>query len=260
MAYENIEFEVKKNTGFIYINRPKVLNALDEKTMSELKCAFSRMRDDKEVRVVILTGRGEKAFVAGADISQFNKFNTIQAKEFAECGQKTFDLIENLGKPVIAAVNGFALGGGCELAMACTLRIASDNAKFGQPEINLGLIPGYGGTQRLPRLIGKTKALELILTGDIITANDAMALGIVNRVVPQADLFKECEALADKIASKSPVIAKLAIESINRGLNTAMKEGCEIEASLFGACFATKDKIEGVNAFLEKRKPAFTGE
>ncbi len=260
MAYENIETEVKNNIGYVFINRPKVLNALDVNTVSELETAFIFMRDDSNVRVVILSGRGDKAFVAGADISQFNKYSTIQAKEFAESGQKVFDLIENLGKPVIAAINGFALGGGCELAMACTLRLASDKAKFGQPEINLGLIPGYGGTQRLPRLVGKTKAMEMILTGDIFTAQDALDIGLVNKVIPQADLLIESTKLAEKLASKSPVITKLALEAVNRGLNTALKEGCEIEASIFGSCFSTKDKTEGVSAFIEKRKPTFTGE
>jgi len=260
MTYENIETEIKNLIGYIYINRPKALNALDVKTVEELECAFYTMKDDKNVRVIILTGRGDKAFVAGADITQFNSYNTVQAKEFAEAGQKVFDMIENLGKPVIAAINGFALGGGCELAMACTLRIASEKAKLGQPEINLGLIPGYGGTQRLSRLVGKTKAMELILTGDFIDAQEALAIGLVNKVVPQEDLLPEVEKLAGKIATKSPVILKLALESVNRGLNTALREGCEIEASLFGSCFSTKDKTEGVNAFLEKRKPDFKGE
>jgi len=260
MAYDNIETEVKNNIGYIFINRPKVLNALDEKTVSELECAFIKMRDDEKIRVIVITGRGDKAFVAGADISQFNKYSTLQAKEFAESGQRVFNFIESLGKPVIAAVNGFALGGGCELAMACSLRIASDKARFGQPEINLGLIPGYGGTQRLPRLVGKTKALELILTGEFISSQEAYDIGLVNKVVPHADLMIEANKLAEKIASKSPVIVKLAMEAVNRGLNMPLKEGCELEATLFGSCFSTHDKTEGVNAFLEKRKPEFKGE
>ncbi len=227
------------------------------KQLPNLKKAFTELRNDKTVFVVIITGSGQKAFVAGADISELNKLNMIGGKEFAENGQKVFNLIENLDKPVIAAVNGFALGGGSELALSCHIRIASENAKFGQPEVNLGLIPGFGGTQRLTRLINSGRAMEYILTGDMIDANEALRLGLVNKVYKQEELLDKALEMANKIASKGQQAIRLAVKAINIVDEVSSKEGQTYEASLFGLCCGTEDAKEGTAAFLEKRKPDF---
>ncbi len=259
MAYETLLYEVKEGIAYVTINRPKVLNALDDTVINELGQVFAAIKDDSQVKAVILTGSGEKAFVAGADITQLVELNTLTGKVFAEKGQAVFNLIENLGKPVIAAINGFALGGGCELAMACTLRVASTRAKLGQPEVNLGIIPGYGGTQRLPRLVGKGRAMELVLTGRMVDAQEAFQMGLVNKVVEPEKLMEEAEALARTIMGKGPVAVKLAMEAVNRGLEVSLEEGLRIEADLFGVCCSTEDKVEGTKAFLEKRKAGFQG-
>jgi enoyl-CoA hydratase len=241
------------------VQRPHRLNALDASTLDELRQAVLDLQQDESVRCVIVTGAGDKAFVAGADISEIAGDTSEGARQRALRGQHVFDLIERLGKPVVAAVNGFALGGGCELAMACTLRIAADTARFGQPEINLGLIPGFAGTQRLARLVGKTKAMEMILTGSAISASDALAIGLVNRVVPAADLMKDVRAIAAELAAKPPIAMRYAMEAVNNGLEMPFAEACRLEASLFGMVAATEDMREGTRAFLEKRKAAFTG-
>ncbi len=236
-----------------------MLNALNGATLPELATAFTTAREDHDVLAVILTGEGEKAFVAGADITEFSGVTAADAIEFARRGQRTFALAENMGKPVIAAVNGFALGGGCELAMACTLRIASESARFGQPETKLGLLPGYGGTQRLPRLVGKGRALQIILTGDMVKADEALRIGLVNEVVAAAELLPRAEAIAKKIIANAPISAHLTIDAVNRGMDMALGEGLELEASYFGISFATEDKLEGTKAFAEKRAPSFKG-
>ncbi len=257
--YETLLLEKEGKIAIVKINRPDKLNALNSKVIDELEDVFIKLKDDPEVFVIILTGVGEKAFSAGADISGFPELDPIRAKEFSLKGQRVFSLIENLGKPVIAAVNGYALGGGCELAMACTIRIASSNAKFGQPEVNLGIIPGYGGTQRLPRIVGKGRALELILTGRTIDAQEAYNIGLVSKVVPLEQLMEEAKSLANLLLTKGPVALKLAIEAVNRGMEVPLEEGLRIEADLFGLSCATEDQKEGARAFLEKRKPEFKG-
>jgi len=257
MSYQTIKLEFNNKTAVISINRPDKLNALNSNVMSELEHCFTELKKNNDVYVVILTGSGEKAFVAGADISELNKLNMITAKEYAEKGQAVFNLIENMNKPVIAAVNGFALGGGCELALSCHIRLASENAKFGQPEVNLGLIPGYGGTQRLTRLINSGRAMELIITGDIIDAGEAFRLGLVNKVYPLADLLNKAYELADKIASKSQYAVKQAVKAVNICDEVSGSEGLNLEASLFSLCCGTDDFKEGTSAFLEKRKPSF---
>lgn len=259
MAYENITFEVREKIGYCTINRPKVLNALNAQTLFELMAVFSRIKNEKEISGVILTGMGEKAFVAGADIVELSQQKAISGKEFALMGQQAFNFIEDLGKPVIAAVNGYALGGGCELAMACNIRIASESAKFGQPEVNLGIIPGYGGTQRLPRLIGIGRAMELILSGEIVDAQEAFRIGLVNKVVPAAELAGSSEELVRKIITRGPVAVKLAMEAINHGMRMPLSEGLQLEADLFGLACATEDMHEGTKAFIEKRKAKFKG-
>ncbi len=260
MAYDTLIVEKREDgIAVVTINRPKVLNALNATVIDELEKCFTELKDDPQVKAVILTGAGDKAFVAGADISGLVELNPLQGKEFAERGQRVFNLIENLGKPVIAAINGYALGGGCELAMACTLRVASEKAKLGQPEVNLGIIPGYGGTQRLPRLVGKGRAMELILTGRMVDAQEAYQIGLVNKVVPHEKLMDEAIELAKTIMSKGPLAVKYAMEAVNRGLEVSLEEGLRIEADLFGICCATEDKTEGTKAFLEKRKPNFQG-
>ena len=241
------------------LNRPKVLNALSHATWENLEAAFEDARADGAIRGVILTGAGDKAFIAGADISELAHVTAVEAEQSSAYGQKVLDLIENLSKPVIAAINGFALGGGCETAMACTIRIASENAKFGQPEVKLGLLPGGGGTQRLPRLVGKGRALQLILSGETINAQEAYRIGLVNEVVPAADLITRCEAVLKQIFSNAPIAVKYALEAVNKGLETTQDEGLSLEASYFGLCAATEDKQEGTSAFLEKRKPQFQG-
>ena len=257
--FQNIKFEKKKQIAYVTIDRPKVLNALNMATMQELKQAFAAIKDDDEVRVAILTGAGEKAFVAGADIGELSQHSPVSAKEYTHKGQAIIDAIENLGKPVIACVNGFALGGGCELAMACTMRIASENAKLGQPEVKLGLIPGYGGTQRLPRLVGKGIAMQLVLAGEMISAQEAHRIGLVNDVVPAGELIARAEAIAAKIIANAPLAIQYAMEAVNRGLDLPLADGLYLEATLFGVCCATEDKNEGTKAFLEKRPAQFRG-
>src|SRR5271166_4378519 len=257
--FQNLHLEKKNQIAYITIDRPKVLNALSMATMDELHQAFAASKDDAEVRVVILTGAGEKAFVAGADISELAQQSPISAKEYTHRGQAIVDSIENLGKPVIACINGFALGGGCELAMACTMRLASDNAKLGQPEVKLGLIPGYGGTQRLPRLVGKGPAMQQVLTGEMISAQEAHRIGLVNEVVPQSELIARAEAIAAKIIANSPLAIQYAMEAVNRGYDMTLADGLFLEATLFAVCCATEDKNEGTRAFLEKRPAQFKG-
>ncbi len=257
--YEHILYEQSEGIATVTVNRPKVLNALNEATVRELLACFASIRDNGEIGAVILTGAGEKAFVAGADIKELAQNNPVSGKQSALLGQSSFSAIENLGKPTIAAVNGFALGGGCELASACTIRLAADTAKFGQPEVNLGIIPGYGGTQRLARLVGKGRAMELILSGATIDAAEAMRIGLVNHIYPTTELMPAAHKLAQTILSKGPLAVKMSMEAIHKGLEVGLDEGLALEANLFGLCFATEDTHEGLNAFIEKRKPAFKG-
>ncbi|MGA2984485.1 MAG: enoyl-CoA hydratase-related protein [Terriglobia bacterium] len=259
MAYETLMFDKRDAIGYVKINRPEKLNAMNHKVMEELFDCFQALHKDVEVRVVILTGSGEKAFVAGADINELAGQTPIEGKETSQFGQRVFNLIENLGKPVIAAINGFALGGGCELAMACTLRVAAETARLGQPEVKLGIIPGYAGSQRLPRLVGKCRALELILTGEPVTAHEAHRMGLVNQVVPAAELLAAAEKLAHKIIANAPLAIKLAMEAVNHGMEMPTAEGQFLEATLFGLCCTTTDRKEGTRAFLEKRPAKFTG-
>jgi enoyl-CoA hydratase/carnithine racemase len=258
-TFGNILYETKGAIAYITLNRPKVLNALNKSVITELKTAFEAARDDSAVRGVIFTGAGDKAFAAGADISEMLNDTPIEAEGKTRLGQALTTLIENLGKPVIGAVNGYALGGGCELAMACTIRLASEKAKFGQPEVKIGIMPGYGGTQRLPRLVGKGRALQLILTGDVIGAEDAYRIGLVNEIVPSANLIARAEAILKQITANAPQGVKFSIEAVNKGLDTSVDEGLLIEASLFALCAATEDKKEGTTAFLGKRAPQFQG-
>lgn len=259
MAFENLLIERDGPVLLVTFNRPRVRNALDRRTLDELRCAMLDARHDEALRVVILTGAEEKAFVAGADISELAALTPDEAKAYALAGQHVLYLIENLGKPVIAAVNGVALGGGCELAMACTFRIASETAKLGQPEIKLGLIPGFAGTQRLTRLVGKGRALDVILTGRSVEAEEALRIGLVNRVVPAASLMAEARGLAATLAEQAPVAMRHAIEAVNRGAEIDLLDASFLEATLFGLVFATEDMREGTRAFLEKRKAAFKG-
>jgi len=252
-------YEKREGIAYVTLNRPKVLNALNTPTWKDLRTAFEDARDDAAVRGVILTGAGDKAFIAGADIGELAHATALEAECSSRFGQGVLDLIENLGKPVIAAVNGFALGGGCETAMACTIRIAVDNAKFGQPEVKLGLIPGGGGTQRLPRLVGKGRALQLILSGEMISAQEAWRIGLVNEIVPAPELVTRAEAILNKIASNAPIAVRFSLEAVNKGLETSQSEGLLLEAAYFGLCAATEDKQEGTSAFLEKRAPQFHG-
>jgi enoyl-CoA hydratase len=256
---ENILVERDGATATITINRPKVLNALSTQTIDELRRAVLDLKYNDAIRVVILTGAGEKSFVAGADINELAAQTPNGGRELSLRGQHVFDLIENLGKPVIAAINGYALGGGCELALACTIRIAADTARLGQPEINLGIIPGYGGTQRLARLIGRGRALELLLTGDQISAAEAHRLGLVNRVVTAANLMGEARKLAHALASKAPVAVRYILDAVNKGLEMSLGDAELFEATLFGLVAATDDMREGTGAFLEKRKAEFKG-
>jgi enoyl-CoA hydratase len=258
-TFDNLVFETRNAIAYVTVNRPKVLNALNMATMEELRRAFHSIKQDPEVRVVILTGAGEKAFIAGADINELARHNPVEAKAYTHRGQSVLNLIENCGKPVIACLNGFALGGGCEIAMACTMRLASENAKLGQPEVKLGIIPGYGGTQRLPRLVGKGRAMQLVLSGEMITAQEAYRIGLVNEVVPAAELIPRAEAIAQKIIANAPLAVQWAMEAVNRGMEMTLAEGLFLEASLFGLCCATEDKREGTTAFLEKRAANFKG-
>ena len=259
LALANVRYEKKGSIAYVTIDRPKVLNALNTPTWTDLHTAFEDAKKDASVRGVILTGAGDKAFVAGADISELANVDAYDAEESSRFGQGVLDLIENLGKPVIAAINGFALGGGCETAMACTIRIAVEHARFGQPEVKLGLLPGGGGTQRLPRLVGKGRALQLILTGETISAQEAYRIGLVNEVVPAADLIARAETILKQILANAPIALKFSLEAVNKGLETAQTEGLALEASYFGICAATEDKKEGTSAFLEKRAPKFQG-
>jgi enoyl-CoA hydratase len=259
MNYENILVITETNSATVTINRPTKLNALNKATILELHDAFKSLENNKEIRVIILTGSGDKAFVAGADISEFANFSVTEGAELAEQGQSVlFDFIENLGTPVIAAVNGFALGGGLELAMSCHFRVASENAKMGLPEVSLGVIPGYGGTQRLPQLVGKGKAMEMIMSAGMLTADEAKAYGLVNYVVPQAELLEFCNGIGQKIARNSPIAISQAIKAINANFKEGVN-GYKTEIEAFGKCFGTEDFKEGTTAFLEKRKPDFKG-
>jgi enoyl-CoA hydratase len=259
MTFENILLEKKNAIAYVTVNRPKVLNALSLATMEELRAAFHEIKNDDQIRVVLLTGAGEKAFVAGADIGELAVQESVSGKKYAHRGQNVLNLIENLGKPVIACINGFALGGGCELALACTMRLASDNAKLGQPEVRLGILPGYGGSQRLPRLVGKGLAMQIILAGDMITAQEAHRIGLVNEVTSAAELIPRAEAIAAKIVANAPLAVQYALEAVNKGMEMTLAEGQFLEATLFGVCCATEDKKEGTAAFLEKRAAAFKG-
>jgi enoyl-CoA hydratase len=259
MAYDNLLFEVSEKIARITFNRPNVLNALNRKTMDELGDCLKKVRADDEIRVLILTGAGERAFIAGADINELAQQTPVNGREFTLYGQEIIHRLETLGKPAIAAINGFALGGGCELALACTLRIASRNAKLGQPEVKLGIIPGYGGSQRLPRLCGKGVAHELILTGEMISAEEALRVGLVNRVVEPGELLATAEAIARKIIANAPLAVKYALEAVEHGMEMPQEEGLYLEATLFGLCCATQDMREGTRAFLEKRPPKFEG-
>jgi enoyl-CoA hydratase len=259
MPFENLLVDRDGPVAVVTINRPRVLNALNSQTLDELRRVALDLKQDDDVRAIVVTGAGEKAFVAGADINELAVLSPAAGREHALAGQHVFDLIENLGKPVIAAINGFALGGGCELAMACTIRIASETARLGQPEINLGIIPGYAGTQRLSRLIGRGRALEMLLTGEHVTAQEAHRLGLVNRVVPAADLIAEARKLATTLAAKAPVAARYIIDAVNKGLEMPFAEAQAFEATLFGLVSTTEDMREGTTAFLEKRKPEFKG-
>ena len=259
MAYENLLTERDEAVLVVTINRPKVLNALNAATLAELAQVLEEARTDDTIRALVVTGTGDRAFVAGADINELAVQTPVGGREHARSGQALFDQLERLGKPVVAAVNGFALGGGCELAMACTIRLASDTAKFGQPEINLGLIPGYAGSQRLPRLVGRGRALQLLLTGEQISAEEAFRIGLVNRVVPAAQLVDEARALARALASKAPVAARYILEAVHGGLDMTFEDAEDYEATLFGLVSTTEDMREGTRAFLEKRKPEFKG-
>lgn len=259
MAYENLLFDVKDQIAYIIFNRPKVLNALNRRTVEELGDALNRVRDDAAVRVLILTGAGEKSFVAGADINELAQRTPVDGKDFSLFGQDVFHRLETMGKPSIAAINGFALGGGCELALSCTMRIASKNARLGQPEVKLGIIPGYGGSQRLPRLCGKGVAHELILTGDMISADEALRIGLVNHVVEPQQLISSAEAIAKKIIANAPLAVQFSMDAIERGMEMSQEQGLFLEASLFGLCCATEDMREGTRAFVEKRPAQFKG-
>jgi enoyl-CoA hydratase len=259
MEFQTLKFEKKNSIAYVTVNRPDKLNALNMQVMDDLRAAFTAIRDDSEVRVAILTGSGEKAFVAGADIGELNKQDTVAAKAYTHKGQSVLDLIENLGKPVIACINGFALGGGCELSMACTFRLASENAKMGQPEVKLGIMAGYGGTQRLPRLVGKGLAMQIVLTGEMITAQEALRIGLVNEVVPLGELIARAEAIAGKIIANAPLAIQYTMEAVNHGMEMTLPEGLFLEATLFAVACATEDKKEGTSAFLEKRAAAFKG-
>ena len=259
MGYENILAKKEDGIGFIIINRPDKLNALNAKTLEELHAAFSEFKEDQEIKAVILTGSGEKAFIAGADIGELAGLDGDTGKNYVLKGQETSRLIENFPKPVIAAINGFALGGGTEVALACHVRIAADNAKMGQPEVKLGLIPGFGGTQRLARLVGKGQAMELILSGKMIDAQQALRIGLVNQVVTLSELLPACRKLAEEMTANGPSALEYAIQAINMGLDRTLDEGLLLEAELFGKACATEDSKEGTSAFLEKRKANFKG-
>ena len=256
-SLENLLYEKREGIAYVTLNRPKALNALSCATLDELRSVMEDARADATVHGVIVTGAGEKAFVAGADITEIALVSAIEAQTLARSGQLTFNLIEQLGKPVIAAVNGFALGGGCELAMACTLRLATPHAKFGLPEVKLGVIPAFGGTQRLPRLVGKGRALQLMLTAEMIDAAEAHRIGLVNEIVEAVQLIARAEAILNRIAANAPIATRLALEAVNHGLDMTLAQGLELECGLFSVCASTDDKREGTTAFIEKRLPNF---
>ena len=256
---ENVLYEKKGLIAYVTVDRPMVLNALNTSTWNDLKAAFEDAKTDASVRGVILTGTGDKAFIAGADISELAHLDAYEAEESSRLGQGVLDFIENLGKPVIAAINGFALGGGCETAMACTMRIAVEHARFGQPEVKLGLLPGGGGTQRLPRLVGKGRALHLILTGETISAQEAYRIGLVNEVVSAESLIERAETILKQVAANAPIAVKFSVDAANKGLDSSQSAGLALEAAYFGICAASEDKKEGISAFLEKRTPKFRG-
>jgi len=260
MEYKNLIVEVKDGIGILKINRPKALNALNTETVIEIKHAANELNTNKDIRVVILTGEGDKAFVAGADILEMKDMNALEGMAFSQRGHEAFSVLENMGKPVIAAVNGFALGGGFELALACDFIYASDKARVGFPETTLGIHPGFGGTQRTAKIAGLAKAKELIFTGKMITAQEAYEMGLINKVVPHDQLMNEVMAIAEKIKANGPVAIRFAKECINKSLSLDNKEGLMLEAKDFGLCFATKDQKEGMTAFVDKRKPTYTGE
>lgn len=259
MDYQYLLYEKEGALGIVTVNRPEALNALNQTVYQELHDLFQQIEDDQEIGVIVLTGSGKKAFVAGADIADMAPRNTVEIQKFLDVSRMSFDRIYSMSKPVIAAINGFALGGGCELAICCDFRIASETAKFGQPEINLGIIPGGGGTQRLMRLIGMAKTKELVYTGDLIDAQAALSIGLVNKVVPSDSLMGEAREFAKRLLGKSRVILALAKKAIHAGSNTDLASGLDIEAQCFALCFGTKDQKEGMAAFLGKRKPVFTG-
>jgi enoyl-CoA hydratase len=259
MNLENIRYESRPPLAVVTLDRPKVLNALNGQSMHELEQIFLHIQGDASIRVVLITGAGEKAFVAGADIRELAALNALEGEQAALRGQRVFGLIEDCGKPVIACINGFALGGGCELALACTLRIASATARLGQPEVKIGIIPGYGGTQRLPRLVGKGAALKMILTGEPVSAAEALRIGLVDEVVEADQLLPRAEQLAQTIAAMPPVVVRDCIRAVNAGYDLPLASGLAMEASLFGLACSTRDKAEGTQAFLEKRAPVWTG-
>lgn len=257
--YNNLLFENVDGIGIVTINRPKALNALNVETINELNRMFENLENDDSVKAVILTGSGEKSFVAGADITEMQKMSAAEGRAWGKKAQAVFSRIENLPKPVIAAVNGYALGGGCEISMACDIRIASEKAKFGQPEVTLGILPGFGGTQRLPRLVGKGRAKEILFTGDMIDAAEAYRIGLVNKVTAPEDLIPKAKEMALKIMARAPFAIRVCKEAVNTGLNVDLGSGVAFEAEVFGLCFATQDQKEGMTAFVEKRKAVFTG-
>lgn len=256
---KNLLCKIERNIALVTVNRPKSLNALNPETLTELIALFQELAEKEELVGVIVTGSGAKAFVAGADISDMQGYDVFTGREFGRLGHRAMDAVASLSIPVIAAVNGFALGGGCELALACDIRICSENAKFGQPEVNLGVIPGFGGTQRLPRLVGTGQALELMLTGDMIDAEEACRIGLVNRVVAQDELLAHCFGIMEKIAQKGPIAIKLCKEAVASGIEMDLARACRNEVDLFGVCFASEDQNEGMKAFLEKRQAKFKG-
>jgi len=257
MSYKNLLYDTAERLTTITINRPKSLNALNYETLEQLRDAFTRAKNDPETKVVLITGAGEKAFVAGADLNELALLNPMTGKEVSEKGQALLWLLENLGKPTIAVVNGFALGGGTELALACTMRVASPNAKFGLPEVGLGFIPGYGGTQRLSRLVGKGRAMEIILSAEPIDAQEAYRIGLINKIFPKESLMEDSRKFARKFSQKGAIALRLAMEAVHHGLEMSLEKGLELEASLAGLTWATEDVKEGTQAFLEKRKPIF---
>ena len=259
MSYEFIRLEKSEGVGVLTVNRPQALNALNSLVLAEIKEAVAEVASDDEIQVLIITGAGEKAFVAGADIAEMKDKSVLEAQSFAAFGQGVFADIENLEKPVIAAVNGYALGGGCELALACDIRLASEKARLGQPEVSLGVTPGWGGTQRLARLVGMGQAKELIFTGDVIEARTAQAIGLIDEVYAPEELLPRAKEMAKKVASRGQIAVRLAKLSINRGLEMGLADGVAFEAEVFGRCFATEDQKEGMGAFLEKRRPEFKG-